>query len=182
MSVIKREKCPLCGMKTWTPFLHFLLHIAEVFIPTEKKTSNFNAAAGFLGQSSHSLEADTEKTKNAPYGAANTDGRRESHSRKSRKQKSGSARNEQRRETLSMTSRNSDVLRWILECEHTIVCGCRHYVGEKVYCIKCGANQLVRGWKHFEAGRDSSSGGGSVSDAAMEAAHPGLSDGTETVR
>ena len=180
--MLRREKCIFCGQKTWLPTTHFLVHLLEPFIPTERKTSSFTAAAGFLGQSSRSLEADAEKSKSAPYGAANTDGKRESRSRKFRKQKNVSARSLPKREADNLTSRRSDVLRWILECEHTIVCGCRHYVGEKVYCIKCGANQLVRGWKHFEAGRDSSSSGGSVSDAAMEAAHPGLSDGTETVR
>lgn len=27
---------------------------------------------------------------------------------------------------------------WNLECTHDVICGCRHHVGQKVYCYVCG--------------------------------------------
>jgi hypothetical protein len=148
--VFKAETCIFCKRKIRIfKFPHF---VAELFILIANEIFNYDADASFRGLLSPYSEAAEDLSKSAPYGAASTAGRNASRKRNWRKRERDSRQQELAIREPSMTSRRSDVLRWILECEHTIVCGCRHHIGERIYCTKCGAHQLVRGWKHFDAG------------------------------
>lgn len=159
--MIRREKCVFCKQKTWMPTLHFVVHILEAIFPTEKSLSGLHAETLFPGQSSPFLGVvQTEQQTQDKSSAVSMDGRSESRKLRLKQRRRSSEKRSSEQETLSMISRRSDVLRWILECEHTIVCGCRHHIGEKIYCTKCGAYQFVRGWKHFDAGRASESSEG----------------------
>ena len=57
-----------------------------------------------------------------------------------------------RPELPSGTIKVIDVRRWTLECSHTIVCGCFHFIGQRVYCSTCSKHVLIRRWEMYESG------------------------------
>lgn len=153
---IRREKCPLCGVMTHFPILHFLSDILIAIYEPLLREYSWPAVATFQKSSLCSSAQKANKsiasiTSNSPASSQN---------RSAQPRRSSSEPLPLDKECLM--PRPSEI-RWHLECGHTIVCGCRHRVGEKTYCIHCSAYKVIRKWSKFDGPATSESTGRSSS-------------------